>query len=77
MSPNSKTTFFVRSLSDLHVSSQTVYVINTDMAVSLADFTAFCKDKGTSIKRGENHYKSGHVESFSYSKGKLGVLVVR
>ncbi len=38
------------------------------MAVSLADFTVFFQDEG---KRGENYYKSGHVESCSYSKGEL------
>ncbi len=40
---------FLRPLSELHVSSRTIYVINTDMAVSLADFTAFFQDKGKSI----------------------------
>ncbi len=47
------------------------HLINTDMAVSLADFTAFFQDEGKSIKRGENHHKSGHVEKCSYSKGEL------
>ncbi len=65
------TTFFVRPLSELQVSSRTIYVINPDMAVSLADFTAFFQDEGKSIKRGENHHKSGHVESCSYTKGEL------
>ncbi len=73
----SKTMFFVRLLGKLNVSSRTLYVINTDMAVSLADFTAFFQDEGKSIKRGENHYKLGHVQSCSYSKGELGILVVR
>ncbi len=54
-----------------YVSSQTTYVINTDMAVSSADFTVFFEDEGKSIKRGENHYKSGQVESCSCSKGEL------
>ncbi len=70
----SKTTFSVRSLSELHVSSWTVYVINTDMAVSLEDFTAFFQDKGKSVKRGENHHKSGHVESCRYQ---LNAFIVR
>ncbi len=73
----SKTAFFVRPVSELHVSSRTIHVVNTDMAVSLADFTAFFQDEGKSIKRGENHHKSGHVESCSYSKGELVSLVVR
>ncbi len=45
--------FFVRPLLELHVSSGTVYVISTDTAVSLADFTAFFQDEKESIKRGE------------------------
>ncbi len=40
----------MRSLSKLHVSSQAIYVINTDMAVSLADFTVFFQDEGKSFK---------------------------
>ncbi len=58
-------------LSELHVLSQTIYIISTDMAVSSADFIAFFQDKGKSIKRVENLCKSGHVESCSYSKGRL------
>ncbi len=61
----------MRLLSELHVSSRTIYVINTDMAASLADLTAFFHDEGKSIKRGENCYKSGHFESLSFSKGEL------
>ncbi len=61
----------MRPLSELHVLSRTIYVINTDMAVSLADFTAFFQEERKSIKSGENYYKSGHVESCSYSKGEF------
>ena len=32
----------------------------------------FFGEKQKSIKKGENHYKSGHVESFTYSQGILG-----
>ena len=39
---------------------------STDMAISLLHFTAFFQGQDKSIDRGENHYKSGHVESFSY-----------
>ncbi len=46
----SKTTFFVISLSELHVSSGTIYVINADMAVSMADFAAFFQDEGKVLK---------------------------
>ncbi len=38
--------FFVRPLSERHVSSGTIYIINTDMA----DITAFFQDKWESIK---------------------------
>ncbi len=69
--------FFVRPLSELHVSSRTIYIINTDMAVSLADFTAFFQDEGEIIKRDEKHYKSGHVESCSYSNVDLCIFIVR
>ncbi|CAJ1081208.1 uncharacterized protein LOC111320231 [Xyrichtys novacula] len=41
------------------------------MAVTLASFTSFFQDEGKSIKRGENHYKSGHVESGSYAGGEI------
>ena len=33
----------------------------TDMAISLLHFTDFFQGEDTSIERGENHYKSGHV----------------
>ncbi len=61
----------MRLLSELHVSSWTIYIINTDVAVSLANFEPFLEDEGKNIKRGENNYKSGHVESCSHSKGEL------
>ncbi|CAJ1087231.1 uncharacterized protein LOC110232169%2C partial [Xyrichtys novacula] len=41
------------------------------MAVTLASFTSFFQDEGKSIKRGENHYKLGHVESGSYAGGEI------
>ncbi len=47
------------------------------MAVSLADFTAFFQAWKKSKKRDENLHESGHVESFSYSKWELGILVVQ
>ncbi len=67
----SKITFFVRLLSELHVLSRTTYVINTDMAVSFADFTAFFRTRGKVLKEVKIIIKSGHVESCSYSKGEL------
>ena len=47
----------------------------TDMAISLLHFTAFFQWEDKSIERGENHYKSGHVESFSYADGEIVGLV--
>ncbi len=43
--------FFMRTLSEPHVSSRKIYVINTYMAVSLADFTVFFQDKGELLKK--------------------------
>ncbi len=67
----------MRPLSELHVLSWTIYVISTDMAVSLADFTALFQDEEKSIKRDENHFKSAHAERCSYSKDELVGSVVR
>ena len=36
------------------------------MAVTLSGFTAFFQGEEKSVKRGENHYKSGHVEKAIY-----------
>ena len=47
----------------------------TDMAISLIHFTAFSQGEDKSIERGENHYKSGHVESYSYADGGIVGLV--
>ncbi len=52
-------------------------VINTDMSVSSAHFTAFFQDEGRSIKRSENCYKWAHAESCSYSKEELAGSAVR
>ena len=35
----------------------------------------FLQGKDKSIERGENHYKFGHVESFSYADGEMVSLV--
>ncbi len=51
LSSNSKVKqFFVRLLSELHVLSQSMYIINADMAVSSADFTAFFQGKVLKVK---------------------------
>ena len=47
----------------------------TDMAISLLHFTAFFQGEDNSIERGKNHYKSGHVESFSYADEEIVGLV--
>ncbi|KAK5903986.1 hypothetical protein CgunFtcFv8_007719 [Champsocephalus gunnari] len=36
-----------------------------------SNFIKFCENENKSIKRGEHHYKSGHVESCTYTKGEL------
>ena len=33
--------------------------------------TSFFSGEPKSIKRGENHYKSDHIESFQYSNGMI------
>jgi hypothetical protein len=43
--------------------------------LSVSDLMAFFKDEHKSIKMGEEHYKSGHVEKCSYSEGQLTGLV--
>ena len=43
----------------------------TDMAIFLLHLTTFFQGEDNSIERGENHYKSGHVESFSYADGEI------
>ncbi|KAK3748344.1 hypothetical protein QZH41_011024 [Actinostola sp. cb2023] len=40
-------------------------------AISIFALTTFFSNEPKSISRGENHYKSGHIESFSYSDGVL------
>ena len=39
------------------------------MAISMLHLTDFFQGEDNSLERGENHYKSGHVESFSYVDG--------
>ena len=38
-------------------------------AISISALTSFFCDEPSRIQRGENHYKSGHVESCKYSDG--------
>ena len=40
-------------------------------ALSVASLIFFFGEEQESIKKGENRYKSGHVESFTYSQGIL------
>ena len=40
-------------------------------ALSIALLISFFGEEQKSIKKCENHYKSGHVESFTYSQGIL------
>ena len=46
------------------------------MAISLLHFTSFFQGEDNSMETGENHYESGHVESFSYNDGELVVGLV-
>ena len=39
------------------------------VAITISALTSFFSDEPKSINRGENHYKSRHVESFHYSDG--------
>lgn len=38
-------------------------------ALSISSLASFFADEQKSLTRGENHYKSNHVESFSYIDG--------
>ena len=38
-------------------------------AITISALTSFFSDEPKSINREENHYKSGHVETFHYSHG--------
>ena len=61
--------------SSLLLSTQMIYLTTrawnsgADMAISLHHFTAIFQGEDKSIERCENHYKSGHVESFRYADG--------
>ena len=37
--------------------------------ISISVLASFFNDEPKSLSRGENHYDSGHVESFSYFPG--------
>jgi len=40
-------------------------------SLSIATLISFFSEEKKSIRKGENHYKSGHVESFAYQQGVL------
>ena len=56
--------FAALDANDIYVTTRT-WNSGTDMAISLLHFTTFFQGEDKSIERGENHYESGHVESFS------------
>ncbi len=56
---------FVKQFSELYLTSCTIYVSNTNVAVTLAQFLWFLQNEGKWIKRGQNHYRHEHVESRS------------
>ena len=39
------------------------------MVLSISSLVSFFSDEQKSLTRGENHYKSNHMESFTYSDG--------
>ena len=39
------------------------------VAVTIASLVSFFAEEKKSIERGENHYRSDHVESFAYADG--------
>jgi len=41
------------------------------VAVSLVHLTTFFQGEDKSLKHGENQYRSGHVEGFSYASGEM------
>ena len=38
-------------------------------ALSITSLLSFFEEETKSIKKGENHFKSSHIESFAYSDG--------
>ncbi len=47
----------MRPLTELSLLSRTIYIIDANMAVTLAQCRLFFQTKGKWIKRGKNHYK--------------------
>ena len=45
------------------------------MSVSVFDIMSFFNKEEKSVKRGENHFKSGHVEQCFYADGHITGLV--
>ncbi len=62
---------FVKLLSELRLTSRTIYVTNANMAVSSAQFLWFLQNEGKWIKRGKNPSKHGHVGSCSSANREL------
>ena len=44
-------------------------------AVTIGSLVSFFAEEKRSITRGENHYRSDHVESFAYADGVIGGTV--
>ena len=73
--------FYVRPLCELQLfaalegiwyTSQHPHLeLGTEMAISLLLSPLYFHGEEKSIERGENHYKSGHVQSFIYADGKI------
>ncbi len=63
----------MRPLSELHVSSRTIYVSNTDMTVSFADFTAISQV----LKEVKAVINQVTLRAAATVSGESGILVVR
>ena len=44
------------------------------MSVSVFDIMSFFKEEEKSVTRGENHFKSGHVEQCLYAGGQIIIV---
>lgn len=60
---------------DLSGSKQRTIGTNISITISITALPSFFSGEPKSIERGENHYKSDHIEYFQYSSGIIRGLV--
>lgn len=53
------------------LSSKQTHISIKIATLSIASLLSFLSDKNKSIKKGENHFNSHHVEAFGYQQGVL------